>query len=150
MTAGAGAHAEMNWWVLLIIGALAVAAIRVFVILRRQRAQRLPSWDEKLVRRLRDQGFDAFSKHELDFFFHVPDATVAQTLAALLEREGFTTDTHSIADDERRLSLHARKPFRLSPEELTQQSQRFKALAAAHGARYDGWMIAPGTQRHRA
>jgi Regulator of ribonuclease activity B len=138
----------VTWWILLILAAAAVAAIRVFVILKRQRALRQPSWDEKLVRRLRDQGFDAFSKHDLDFFFHVPDAAVAQAIAQILEREGFRTDTHTIADDERRLSLHASKAFRLSPEELTQQSKRFSALAAEHGARYDGWMIAHGAPRH--
>lgn len=136
-----------NWWIFLIMAAASVAAIRVFVILRRQRAQRLPSWDERLVRRLRDQGYDAFSQHELDFFFHVPDATVAQTIARVLEREGFATDTHAIENDEQRLSLHARKAFRLAPVELTQQSRRFTALALEHGARYDGWMTAHRPQR---
>jgi hypothetical protein len=51
----------LKWWVLLILALLAATAIRVFVVLRRLYAQRLPGWDEKMVRRLREQGLDPFA-----------------------------------------------------------------------------------------
>lgn len=124
------------------LAAASAIAIRVFVILRRLRAQRLPGWDEKTVRRLREQGLDPFSPHELDFFFSLPDSASAQVVARTLEREGFATDIHAMADDERRVSLHARKALRLNIDELTALSKRFTALAAAHGGRYDSWMAA--------
>lgn len=132
----------MTWWILLIFAAASAAAIRVFVILRRMRAQRLPGWDEKQVRRLREQGLDPFAEHELDFFFSMPDAAAAHALAQTLEGEGFATDTHAMAEDERGMSLHARKSFHLSVDELTALSKRFTALASAHGGRYDSWMAA--------
>jgi hypothetical protein len=132
----------LKWWVLLILAMLAAAAIRVFVVLRRVYAQRLPGWDEKTIRRLREQGLDPFATHELDFFFYLPDASAAQALVQALEHEGFATDSHAMAAEMGGVSLHARKAFRLSVEELTALSRRFTALAAGHGGRYDGWMAA--------
>jgi hypothetical protein len=62
-----------------------------------------------------------------------------------LKAEGYATDmqTHSDSDSER-ISLHARKSMRLVAVEVTELSERFKALAESLGGHYDGWTVRRG------
>ncbi|HKE44931.1 MAG TPA: ribonuclease E inhibitor RraB [Steroidobacteraceae bacterium] len=135
----------MKWLVTLIAAALALAALRVYLTLRRRRAERREDFDARLIRQLREKGLDPFQPHELDFFFALPDETVAQGIARQLEAEGFATDMHPMREAGEGVSLHARKALRLSIEEVSALSARFAALARQNGGRYDGWIVRRGS-----
>jgi len=141
----------MNWWILLVIAALVLAAVKIVIPLRRLRVQqRLPKWDEEKIRQLRDQGLDPSVLHELDFFFELPDETAAQDIARTLEQEGFTADMRAIAADAGgRVSLHARKQMRLVVDEVGALSNRLTALAIGRGGRYDGWIVTGARERRK-
>jgi hypothetical protein len=130
---------------LLILAAVTVAALRIYLTMRRRRAERHESFDERLIRQLREKGLDPFQPHELDFFFALPDDAAAQSVARQLEPEGFVTDSHPMKDEIKGVSLHARKAMRLSVEDISALSNRFAAVAQQHGGRYDGWMVRRGS-----
>ena len=135
----------MKALLLLILAALALAALRIYLTMRRRRAERRESFDAKLIRQLREKGVDPFQPHELDFFFALPNEAAAQSVARQLEPEGFVTDSHPMKDALTGVSLHARKALRLSIEDISALSARFTAVAQQHGGRYDGWMVRRGS-----
>jgi regulator of RNase E activity RraB len=135
----------MRWLPLLILVAIALAGLRIYLTSRRRKLTRREDWDAKLIRQLRDQGLDPFATHEVDFFFDLPNHTVARAASEKLKADGFSTDMHAHSDsDSERISLHARKSMRLVTEEITALSERFKTLAEGLGGRYDGWTVRRG------
>jgi hypothetical protein len=136
----------MSWWmVLLLCAAALLAAVRIYVGVRRNRGSAHDDWDERLVQNLRAAGGNAFTPYEVDFFFNLPDETSCNTLRAVLEPEGFAIDTRVMGGEGASgFSLHARKPVRVSVTEMQDYSKRFRTLAEQHGGHYDGWMTDPG------
>ena len=130
----------MSAFSLLLVLAALVAAYRVYLAVRRMRAPPQDDWDERLVKNLRSQGGNPFNPYEVDFFFDMPDEARCQEVAAVLTASGHAVDFHPL-DPERgsSYSLHARKSIRISVLDMQAQTREFKALAAAHGGRYDGW-----------
>ena len=136
----------MTWVLTLIIAALALAALRIYLTMRRRRAERREDFDAKLIRQLRGKGLDPFQPHELDFFLALPDEATAQTVSQQLGAEGFVTDTHPMKEGAGPgVSLHARKAMRLSVEEISTLSKRFTELAQQLGGHYDGWIVRRGS-----
>ena len=135
----------MKALLLLILVAVVLAALRIYLTMRRRRAERREGFDERLIRQLREKGLDPFQPHELDFFFALPDNAAAQSVARQLEPEGFATDSHPMKDEVKGVSLHARKSMRLVVEDISALSNRFTAVAQQHGGRYDGWMVRRGS-----
>jgi hypothetical protein len=128
--------------VLLVLAAL-VAALRVYLTVKRMRSGSQDDWDERLVKNLRAQGGNPFANHEVDFFFDLPAEPACEQLAAELRGEEFAVDYKAI-DPERGSgwSLHAAKSIRISVPDMQALTLRFKALAIRHGGRYDGWATA--------
>jgi hypothetical protein len=136
----------VTWVLTLIIAALALAALRIYLTMRRRRAERREDFDAKLIRQLREKGLDPFQPHELDFFLALPDEATAQTVSQQLGAEGFVTDTHPMKEGAGPgVSLHARKAMRLSVEEISTLSKRFTELAQQLGGHYDGWIVRRGS-----
>ena len=136
----------MTWVLTLIIAALALAALRIYLTMRRRRAERREDFDAKLIRQLREKGLDPFQPHELDFFLALPDEATAQTVSQQLGAEGFVTDTHPMKEGAGPgVSLHARKAMRLSVEEISTLSKRFTELAPQLGGHYAGWIVRRGS-----
>jgi len=134
----------MSWVLLLLVAAL-LAAVRIYVGVRRNRGAAQDDWDERLVQNLRSAGGNAFTPYEVDFFFNLPDEATCATLGGLLERDGFAIDTRVMGGEGASgFSLHARKSVRVSVTEMQDYSKRFRALAEQHGGHYDGWMTDPG------
>jgi len=130
----------MDWFILLVIAAGAVAAWRIWASVRKLREQRDDGWDARAIERLRAQGSDPFKPHDVDFFFGLPDESACQTVQRQLEAEGFKVDLKPVPDSSTHpFSLHATKSIRLSAPDMKDMSRRFTELATAHGGRYDGW-----------
>lgn len=128
--------------VLLVLAAL-VAALRVYLTIRRLRASRQDDWDERLVKNLRAQGGNPFANHDVDFFFDLPAEPACERIAAELRAAQFTVDYKALDPDRGTgFSLHAAKSIRISVPDMQALTQRFNALAASHGGRYDGWATA--------
>jgi regulator of ribonuclease activity B len=136
----------MSWWTfLLLAGAALLAAVRIYIGIRRSRVSRHDDWDERMVQNLRSAGGNAFTPYDIDFFFNLPDEASCNTLRAVLEPEGFAIDTRVMGvEGASGFSLHARKPVRVSVTEMQDYSKRFRVLAEQHGGHYDGWMTDPG------
>jgi hypothetical protein len=134
----------VKWLLTLILAAVALAALRIYLTMRRRRAERREDFDAKLIRQLREKGLDPFQPHELDFFMALPDEASAQTVSQQLAVEGFVTDVHAMKGAGSGVSLHARKAMRLSVEEISTLSKRFTALAQQFGGHYDGWIVRRG------
>jgi hypothetical protein len=136
----------MSWWILLLLMAAALlAAVRIYLGIRRSRGEARDDWDERLVQNLRAAGGNAFTAYDVDFFFNLPDEGRCTALSAVLEPEGFTIDTRVMGGEGASgFSLHARKSVRVSVSEMQDYSKRFRALAEQHGGHYDGWMTDPG------
>jgi regulator of RNase E activity RraB len=127
---------------LLLLAAL-VAVVRVYLTVRRVRQNQSEDWDERLVKNLRAQGGDPFKPYEVDFFFDLPDQGACEQVAGVLGSRGYSIDFRRV-DPERgdRYTLHALKSQRVSVPGMQESTQEFKALAAQHGGRYDGWATA--------
>lgn len=98
------------------------------------------TWDEKMVERLRSQGYVPFNEYPVDFFVALPDETACSAVRARLEPEGYAVDVRPIEDEVTLpLSLHATKSMRLILTDMVDASKRFTALAAEFQGRYDGW-----------
>lgn len=139
----------MDWLYLLLVLGAGVAAWRIYGAIQRARAARGDDWDEMLVRNLRAQGGNAFTPYDIDFFFSVDEAAGCEPLAAALRAEDFEVDYQPMkTEGARGFSLHARKGIRVSVPAMQEYSARFRKLAAAHGASYDGWAT-PGVTRPR-
>ena len=98
------------------------------------------SWDEKMVERLRSQGYAPFNQYPVDFFLAMPDEAACGAVRARLEQEGFTVDVRPIEDDAT-LPLEPARHQGDAPDpgRHGRASQRFSALAAEFQGRYDGW-----------
>ena len=135
----------VKWLLTLILAAVALAALRVYLTMRRRRAERREDFDAKLIRQLREKGVDPFQPHELDFFLALPDEATAQSVSQQLGAEGFAIDTHPMKEGTGPgVSLHACKSMRLSIDEIGALSKRFTALAQQLGGHYDGWIVRRG------
>jgi|SRR5579864_6912564 len=135
----------MNWVLLLLVVAALLAAVRIYVGVRRGHGARHDDWDERLVQNLRAAGGNAFTPYEVDFFFNLPHEAACKVLGDILAKEGFAIDTRVMGGEGASgFSLHASKPVRVSVTEMQDYSRRFRALAEQHGGHYDGWMTDPG------
>lgn len=135
----------MIWVLLLLVVAALLAAVRIYVGIRRGRGAAHDDWDERLVQNLRAAGGNAFTPYEVDFFFNLPDEATCKALGDTLGREGFAVDTRVMGGEGASgFSLHASKAVRVSVSEMQDYSKRFRALAEQHGGHYDGWMTDPG------
>jgi hypothetical protein len=127
----------------LLVGAAAVAVLRIYFTVRKLRAQQADDWDEKLVKNLRAQGGDPFSPYEVDFFFDLPDEAACEKVAALLRTRDYAIDYRRVEPDRGdRFTLHALKSVRVSVPEMQALTRELSALAVHHGGRYDGWATA--------
>jgi hypothetical protein len=141
----------MTWVLLLLVVAALLAAVRIYVGVRRGRGAALDDWDERLVQNLRAAGGNAFTPYEVDFFFNLPDEPACQALGELLKGEGFGIDTRVMGGEGASgFSLHARKSVRVSVTEMQEYSKRFRALAEQYHGHYDGWMTDPGRKATEA
>ncbi|MGA8708939.1 MAG: ribonuclease E inhibitor RraB [Steroidobacteraceae bacterium] len=135
----------MTWVLLLLVVAALLAAVRIYVGIRRGRGATHDDWDQRLVQNLRAAGGNAFTPYEVDFFFNLPDEATCKVLAEILGGEGFAVDTRVMGGEGASgFSLHASKAVRVSVTEMQDYSKRFRALAEQHGGHYDGWMTDPG------
>ncbi len=128
---------------LLLVLAAAIAAYRVYLIMRNARNAQQDDWDERLVKNLRAQGGDPFSPYEVDFFFDLPDAAACEQVATTLRAESYEVDFRQLEPDRGvSYTLHARKKIRVSVPDMQGLTRTLGALAAQHGGRYDGWVTA--------
>jgi hypothetical protein len=98
------------------------------------------TWDEKMVERLRSQGYAPFKEYPLDFFLALPDESACDAVRARLEPDGFAVDVRPIEDEVTLpLSLHATKSMRLILSDVVDISKRMTAIAVEFHGRYDGW-----------
>lgn len=133
----------MSVFTLLLVLAAALAAFRIFMIVRNVRAGEQDDWDERLVKNLRAQGGDPFSPYDVDFFFDLPDAAACEQVASSLRADGYEVDFRQVDPDRGvRFTLHGRKKIRVSVPDMQALTRSFGALAAQHGGRYDGWVTA--------
>ncbi|MDE2264240.1 MAG: ribonuclease E inhibitor RraB [Gammaproteobacteria bacterium] len=113
---------------------------RLYFTVRKMRPAHSESWDEKMLERLRSQGYAPFNEYPVDFFLALPDETACSAVRARLEPDGFSVDVKPIEDEVTLpLSLHATKSMRLILLDMVELSKRFSALAAEFHGRYDGW-----------
>ena len=118
----------------------AVIVLRLYTTLRKLRPTHQESWDEKMVERLRAQGYAPFNEYPVDFFLALPDESACNAVRARLEPEGFSVDVRPIEDEvSLPLSLHATRTMRLILADMVDISKRMSALAAEFNGRYDGW-----------
>ena len=136
---------QITVWIL--VFAALVAVLRVYATLRRMSAQRAGDWDERLVKNLRAQGGDLFKPYDVDFFFDLPDQQACEQVSALLAAREFAVDYRRVAADvSDRYTLHAGKSIRISVPDMQALTREFRALAAEHRGRYDGWAAAGMTR----
>ena len=113
---------------------------RLYFNVRKMRPAHSESWDEKMIERLRSQGYAPFNEYPVDFFLALPDEAACTAVRARLEPDGFAVDTKPIEDEGTLpLSLHATKTMRLLLADMLELSKRFSAIAAEFHGRYDGW-----------
>jgi hypothetical protein len=128
-----------SWFLLVLIAALALIALRIYSKLRTAQKSRTESWDEQTIMRLRSHGYAPFNDYRVDFFLALPDEAACQGARARLEPE-FSVDVKSLANDpELNYSLHATKTMRLVVPDMQEVSRRLTALATEFRGRYDGW-----------
>jgi Regulator of ribonuclease activity B len=127
----------------LLVAAGVVAALRVFMTVRKLRKHDAEDWDEHLVKNLRAQGGDPFRPSDVDFFFDLPDQRACEQVGALLRERGYAVDFRRV-DPERgdSFTLHAFISMRISVPEMQKLRRELTALAVHHGGRYDGWATA--------
>jgi hypothetical protein len=117
-----------------------IIVARLYFTLRRLRPKHQETWDEKMVERLRAQGYAPFKEIPIDFFLALPDEAACNAVRARLEPDGFTVDVRPIEDEVTLpLSLHATKVMRLILADVVDISKRMTALALEFHGRYDGW-----------
>lgn len=129
--------------------ALAILAILVVVIgyfrvrgaLKQQRGrEQHESWDEMMVKRLREDGYHPFNLYQVDFFLALKDEADCQAVRARLEPEGFAIDVRPIEEGgDLAFSLHASRSMRLVVPDIQAVSRRMSELAEEFHGRYDRW-----------
>lgn len=135
----------MDWLVIFLVAAAAIALGRIVQQLRKARNQREDDWDTKLIERLRRSGIDTFKPMNIDFFVALPTREAAESLASQLQQEGFTVDLREMPDSPgQTCSVHVAKRLSLNAHAIRGVSTRLRELANAAGGRYDGW--APGKE----
>ena len=106
------------------------------------------TWDEKMIERLRSQGYAPFNEYPVAFFLALPDEASCGAVRQRLEPEGFSVDVKPMTtrlfgeaeiEGSLPLSLHATKSMRLLIADMVEHSHRFSALAHEFHGRYDGW-----------
>jgi regulator of RNase E activity RraB len=136
----------MTWLYLFLFLGAALAIGRIVYQVRRLRQQPVNDWDAKLIERLRRSGADPFRPHAVDFFLAMPSAAAAQQVAARLGADGFSVDVREVSGNPgHAFSVHAQKSMQLSLDVVRENSARFRAIAAEHGGRYDGWATGQGS-----
>ena len=126
-------------FILVLVAALALIALRVFFKLRAAHGARRESWDARVIERLRSQGYAPFNEYRVDFFLALPDEAACQAVRARLEPE-FSVDEKPLENDpDHGFSLHASKTMRLLVPDIQDISRRLTALAEEYQGRYDGW-----------
>ena len=126
-------------FMLVLVAALALIALRVFFKLRAAHGARRESWDARVIERLRSQGYAPFNEYRVDFFLALPDVAACQAVRARLEPE-FSVDEKPLENDpDHGFSLHASKTMRLLVPDIQDISRRLTALAEEYQGRYDGW-----------
>jgi hypothetical protein len=135
----------MDWLIIFLVAAAAIALGRIAYQLRNARNVREDDWDTKLIERLRRSGVDTFKPMNINFFVALPDRSVAESLATRLQQEGFVVDVRDMPDSpDQTCSVHAAKILSLNVPAIRGVSARLRELASAVGGRYDGW--APGKE----
>lgn len=118
----------------------AIVVARLYFTVRKFRPAHQESWDEKMIERLRSQGYAPFKEYPVDFFLALPDEAACSAVRARLEPDGFSVDVKPIEDEVTLpLSLHATKAMRLILIDMIELSQKMSAIAAEYHGRYDGW-----------
>lgn len=126
-------------FILVLVAALALIALRVFFKLRAAHGARRESWDARVIERLRSQGYAPFTDYRVDFFLSLPDVAACQAVRQRLEPE-FSVDEKPLENDpDHGFSLHASKTMRLLVPDIQDISRRMTVLATEHKGRYDGW-----------
>jgi hypothetical protein len=126
-------------FILVLIVALALIALRVFFKLRAAHGARRESWDARVIQRLRSQGYAPFQDYRVDFFLALPDQAACQAVRERLQPE-FSVDEKPLDNDpDHGFSLHASKTMRLLVPDIQEISARMTALATEYKGRYDGW-----------
>ena len=75
----------------------------------------------------------------------MPTDAAARTVADLLAAQGYSVDVREVTENPGYLfSVHAQKSMQLSLDIVRENSARFRAIAAEHGGRYDGWATGRG------
>lgn len=129
----------MQSFIIALLVALALIALRVYFKLRALQRKRVASWDAQLIERLRARGYVPFRDYPLDFFLALPDEAACQGVRARLEPE-YNVDVRTLPDDpELHFSLHATRSMRMILPEVQAVSARMTHLAAEFKGRYDGW-----------
>jgi hypothetical protein len=129
----------MSSFALVLVVALVLIAVRVYFKLRAAARNRMASWDQQLIERLRARGYVPFNDYPVDFFLALPDEAACRQVRARLEPE-FSVDVKPMQEEaELPLSLHATKTMRLILPDMQAQSARMTALASEFQGRYDGW-----------
>ena len=122
--------------------------VRLYYTLRKLRPAHSESWDEKMIERLRSQGYAPFNEYQIAFFLALPDQASCDAVRARLEPEGFSVDVRQMtarlfgeseSEGSLPLTLHATKSMRLILADIVEQSHRFSAIAAEFHGHYDGW-----------
>jgi hypothetical protein len=129
----------MSWYLVALLAALIIVAVRLGAKLRAANKLRTEGWDEQQIARLRAQGYLPFKEYRVDFFLALPDEMAAQSARARLEPE-FSVDVKPVANDsDLTCSLHATKSMHLIVPEMQEVRRRLSALAQELHGRYDGW-----------
>jgi hypothetical protein len=129
----------LSSFALVLVVALVLIAVRVYFKLRAAARNRMASWDQQLIERLRARGYVPFNDYPVDFFLALPDEAACRQVRARLEPE-FSVDVKPMQEEaELPLSLHATKSMRLILPDMQAQSARMTALASEFQGRYDGW-----------
>lgn len=130
---------------------IVVAVIGVFILiagyfrvrkaLQQQRGlEQHESWDEIMVKRLRNEGYYPFNEYQVDFFLALKDEAACEAVRSRLEPQGFAVDVKPIEGaSELPYSLHASKSMRLIVPDIQAVSHQMSALAEEFQGRYDRW-----------
>jgi hypothetical protein len=117
-----------------------IVGVRLYFTLRRLRPAHQETWDEKMLERLRSQGYVPFNDYPVDFFLALPDESACSAVRARLEPDGFSVDVRPIEDEPTLpFSLHATKTMRLILVDVVEISKRMSSIAGEFNGRYDGW-----------